>query len=341
MDITSTSAGRSIGSGKRASGGERRTGRKQTIESRKNADVGRGADSNQGKPRINRRKAAPKPVRESKSRPPGAPLSVRLRLARCRLGWFLERLRAPLLLLVRLLSVAAAVAGVGAAAHLIEQHVRTSDSFATSGVEIEGLSRLERTEVMRWAGLALGQNVFQVNASEAEQHLLRHPWIHSASVERRLPGTYRIEVRENRPAALLSLGDLYLVSDDAKVFKKRTEGDPVDLPVITGIDRDRFTGDREYRTAVLDQTVALLDDYCEVGLRRREPIAEIHVEDDGGFSIYTGPDAVHVALGTPPFRSKLRRLRKVLDRLERKKARPAYVYLDNDRRPDRVTVRLR
>jgi len=103
----------------------------------------------------------------------------------------------------------------------------------------------------------------------------------------------------------------------------------------------RFTGDREFRTRVLTQAVSLLDDYAEVGLKRREPISEIHVEDDGGFSIYSGPDAVHVALGTPPFRSKLRRLRKVLDRLERKKARPAYVYLDNDRRPDRVTVRLR
>jgi hypothetical protein len=31
----------------------------------------------------------------------------------------------------------------------------------------------------------------------------------------------------------------------------------------------------------------------------------------------------------------------VLDRLEQKRARAAYVYLDNVRRPDRVTVRLR
>ncbi len=334
MHFTTTSASRFTGSGKRATGGNRKGGRK---EANRSGDPG----SSKGKPRVNRRTAGRAPVRESKRKPSAAPLSVRLRLARYRLGWFFGRLRAPLLFSARLLSVAAVVAGVVAAAHLIERHVRTSDSFATSAVETEGLTRLDRAEVLRWTGLALGQNVFQVSASEAQRRLLRHPWIRSASVERRLPGTYRIQVRENRPAALLSLGELYLVSDDAKVFKKQTEGDPVDLPVITGIDRERFTGDREYRTAVLDHAISLLDDYCEVGLRRREPVAEIHVEDDGGFSIYAGQDAVHVALGPPPFRPKLRRLRKVLDRLQQKKARPAYVYLDNDRRPDRVTVRLR
>ena len=338
MNLTNTSAGRSTGSGRRATGGDQRGGRREENRSR---DTGSSKSKSKSKGRVNRRTAGRGTARESKPKLPTESLSVRLRLVRYRLGWFLGRLRAPLILSARLLSVATVFAGAVAAAHLIERHVRTSDSFATSAVEIEGLSRLDRTEIMRWTGLELGQNVFQVSASEAERRLLGHPWIRSASVERRLPGTYRIRVRENRPAALLSLGELYLVSDDAKVFKKRTEADPVDLPVITGIDRDRFTGDREYRTAVLEQAISLLHDYSEVGLRRREPIAEMHVQDDGGFCIYTGQDAVHVALGPPPFRSKLRRLRKVLDRLERKQARPAYVYLDNDRRPDRVTVRLR
>jgi hypothetical protein len=34
-------------------------------------------------------------------------------------------------------------------------------------------------------------------------------------------------------------------------------------------------------------------------------------------------------------------MKKVFDRLEREKASAEYVYLDNDLRPDRVTVRLR
>ena len=34
-------------------------------------------------------------------------------------------------------------------------------------------------------------------------------------------------------------------------------------------------------------------------------------------------------------------MKKVFDRLERERARAEYVYLDNEKRPDRVTVRLR
>jgi hypothetical protein len=48
-----------------------------------------------------------------------------------------------------------------------------------------------------------------------------------------------------------------------------------------------------------------------------------------------------VRLGKAPFRHKLERLRDVLARLAKDKARAAYVYLDNQRRPDRVTARLR
>ena len=54
-----------------------------------------------------------------------------------------------------------------------------------------------------------------------------------------------------------------------------------------------------------------------------------------------GADATHVRLGQRPFRQKLRRLRRVLDRLQKRHDRAAYVYLDNRRRPDRVTVKLR
>ena len=68
---------------------------------------------------------------------------------------------------------------------------------------------------------------------------------------------------------------------------------------------------------------------------------EIHFERDGTLSMYVGDDATYVRLGRAPYQAKLRRLRRVLDELGRRDARAEYVYLDNVRRPDRVTVRLR
>lgn len=253
----------------------------------------------------------------------------------------LGRLRRPLLWLLRLSAIGALVAAGLGAGRLLERHLRSSKSFATRVVELSGEERLTRAELLHVAGLAEGQNVFEQSPEEAQERLIAHPWIATAHVTRRLPDTYLVDVVEHRPVAVLVLERLYLVGDDGGVFKPLEPGDPADLPVITGVDPEAFTNDRAFRTSLLISAVALLHDYRDVGLWRREPIAEIHVEHSENFSLYVGEQATFVRLGQRPFRKKLRRFRKVLDRLAHEKAAAEYVYLDNVRRPDRVTVRLK
>jgi cell division protein FtsQ len=251
------------------------------------------------------------------------------------------RIRKPLIWLGRAVVLCAVTAGAVATGRLLERHVRSSAAFATREVEVSGLSRLSREQALAAAGLELGQNVFEVSPEQARAGLLSHPWVAEAVVSRRLPGSYRVQVREQKPAALLLLERLYLVSEEGSVFKALDPGDPIDLPVITGVDPEQFRGDLAFRTALLVNAVALLHDYRDAGLWRREPIAEIHSEPDGTFGLYVGQESMLVRLGEAPFRKKLRRLRGILDELKDDAGRPAYVYLDNVRRPDRVAVRLR
>ncbi|MBN1652425.1 MAG: FtsQ-type POTRA domain-containing protein [Deltaproteobacteria bacterium] len=243
--------------------------------------------------------------------------------------------------LARIALLAVLVAGAVAGGRLIERHVRTSKSFATKVIKLEGASRLGRDEVLRQAGLAKGKNIFEVSAESARRNLLKHPWIATASVVRRLPGSYRVSISERRAVALLSIGDLYLVADDGTVFKPLAEGDPFDLPIITGVDSDEFASDRDFRASLIADLVGLLEDYARAGLMRRERLAEIHLEPGRNVALYVGSDSTEIRLGKPPFLGKLHRLKKVLESLEKKKSRAFYVYLDNVRRPDRVTVRLR
>jgi cell division protein FtsQ len=198
-----------------------------------------------------------------------------------------------------------------------------------------------RDEILRAAHLAIGQNVFVTSPDVAEQALRAQPWIASATVRRRLPNAFEVHVHERRVAAALLLGALYLVSDEGLVFKALANEDPADLPVITGIDRDRFTSDRTFRSSILLEAVALLHDYRSAGLWRESPIQEIHIEPDDGLSLYVGSDATLVRLGQGPYHQKLARLHQVFEELAQRRAEAAYVYLDNVRRPDRATVRLR
>lgn len=243
--------------------------------------------------------------------------------------------------MLRGMLVLAIAGGAVAVGRLIEAHVRRSDAFATKLIDVQGNERLQRSEVLAAATLAVGKNAFAVSPEEAERALLKNPWIASAQVTRRLPDTYTVTIEERQAVAILALDQSYLVAGDAAVFKRWQPGDPEDVPVITGVDSANFTNDRVYRTSILVNAVALLHDYRDAGLWRRAPIQEIHVESDEGLTLFVGEDATTVRLHRPPFRKKLTRLKRVLEQLAVKDVEPAYVYLDNVRRGDRVTVQLR
>lgn len=319
----------------------RRAGTKAPVSKPRRRGVkrkGRPAPSAKSAAPVNRRKqpkpAAPKPPRPS--------LEQRARVAKQSALDFWGRIRGPAVIAGKVMvGVIVALGAVGVAT-LIQGHLRTSPAFAIKHLTVEGNDRLSRQQVLEAAGLALGQNVFQVAPEQAEARLERDPWIAEAHVVRKLPDTLHVQVREHRAAAQLALdGVVYLVSDEGLVFKRAGPEDPSDLPVITGVDRQRFTDDREFRTSLLLEVVALLHDYRAVGLWQREPIGEVHLEPDDGLSLYIGSDATLARLGRGPYRAKLVKLRRVLDRLARRKAQAAYVLLDNVHRPDRVTVALR
>ncbi len=252
-----------------------------------------------------------------------------------------QRVRKPLLVLGKLIVLAACVVGTVALGRLIERHVRTSPAFAIRSVTFTGQEQLETSELLSASGLAIGQNVFELSPEDVRARLARHPWIASVEVQRRLPGTFSVDVRERRAVAVLALEQLYLVGEDGTVFKQVGADDLVDLPIIAGIARERFVSDRAYRASILLEIVALMHDYRGAGLWRREPIAEVHVEEDDSISLYVGEDSTYVRLGRGPFRDKLQKIRRVFDALDARETRAAYIYADNVRRPDRVTVRLR
>jgi cell division protein FtsQ len=283
---------------------------------------------------------AEKAQASTQSKPPS--WRVRATYWRMRVAERIARYATPLTHAGRVIVLAAVAAGAVAAGRLVEQHVRRAEAFATTTIEIEGAHKLSRDKVLTAAGLALGRNVFDVSPEQAQERLRAHPFVADATVTRRLPSTYRIVLREQEVAAVLAIGEqLLLVGQDASVLKPLEPGDPVDVPVITGADEALWSTQVMYRSSILQSAVALLSDYREAGLWGAEPIAEIHVEPDQGLSLFVGSDATSVRLGKLPYAKKLRRLRGIFERLGKEDARPLYVYLDNERRPDRVTVRLR
>jgi cell division protein FtsQ len=291
---------------------------------------------------VRNRRVVPKPGAATPPPPPPRP-RLRDRIARMRArageGW--TRAKAPLAKAARIALALLLALGSLALARVLERWARHAPELAIRTITIEGEDRLSEAEVLGAAGIALGDNVFARSETEVHDALLGHPWIAEATVARRLPGTFRITIRERVAAAILELEEPYLVSDEGAVFKTLEPGDPVDLPVITGIDRQRFFSERAFRTQILTSIVGLFAEWRALGMEPRESIGEVHVEADDALTLFVGDDGTEVRLGQGPYRGKIERLRRVLDELSSRHTRPLYVYLDNLRRPDRVTVRVR
>ena len=310
-------------------------------------------------------------VRAPPRAPSGPALTVRtwaalLRLAASFRGGLLtlsalltRRLPAGPSLAVRVVLISVALAGLGLTTHLVKRHLTTASAFAIDTIDVKGLARVDRAELLATAGIKLGGNVFALSPEEVRSRLRAHPWIIDAQVTRTLPSSFALTIKEREPVAIMlvetcgppgrdddALCDepslLYLISADGKMFKRVGGKDPVDLPVITGITRKRYSEDPEARERILRDALALLSEYRAESLWERSPIQEIHLEPNDGFSLYVGADDLtYVRLGMPPFAAKFRRMKRVLERLGKEQARAEYVYLDNEQHPDRVAVRVR
>jgi cell division protein FtsQ len=243
---------------------------------------------------------------------------------------------------LRTLAGVALVTGVSlGVAWVGRRHVMTSPRFAIASIEVTGNDRRASGVLVSESGLAPGGNVFAADLDAARAKLLADPWIVDASLARRLPGTIMVRVTERKAAALVALGDTYLATGEGEPFKVFEPGDPVDLPVVTGIGAEGLAQDRDGAIRAIRRAIDLAAEFDRTGLGRRAPLEEVHVGADGAFTLVVGHAGMELVLGGPPFRRKLDQAVRVVAELDRKGAKADAIMLDNDTRPERVVVRMR
>ncbi len=102
-------------------------------------------------------------------------------------------------------------------------------------IELNGLSRISKTDILEKTGMKTGRNIMTVNFSAARKLIEAEPWVESVEIRTELPNRVIINIREREAIALIYLGEFYVVDSRGMVFKKYGEGDPEELPVITGL----------------------------------------------------------------------------------------------------------
>jgi cell division protein FtsQ len=129
---------------------------------------------------------------------------------------------------------------LAAAATATEQRVvgwSAELGFALATVEVEGRERSEREAILAALAVSRGMPIFAIDPAAARSRLEAMPWIRSAAVERRLPGTLFISLTERQPFAVWQhRGKLELIDRDGTVIAGEKPDAFGSLVVLVGDD---------------------------------------------------------------------------------------------------------
>jgi cell division protein FtsQ len=244
----------------------------------------------------------------------------------------------------RSLPAAAAVAALAILAGGLwtgHRWITHSPRFAIEDIAVHGAHRVDPGQLRAALPIHAGDSVF-AGLSGVADAARESPWVASVDVHRMLPHTIVIELREHIPAALVDLGELYLVDATGHPFKRAAledgdgDRDGAPLPIITGIDRAAFTTDPAAAAAWVCDALAAADRWRAGD---RPAVREIHVDPHGALTLHAHAPAIAIQLGAPgaALDGRLRMFDTAWAALApAERARARAIHLDT--RPDHATV---
>jgi cell division protein FtsQ len=214
----------------------------------------------------------------------------------------------------------------------------TSPTFLLKETTFSGLQRATPGELLKLSGLTVGQNLWALDVESLERAMSAHPWARTVVVTRHFPSSVSVEVTEHVPAALAVLGDLYLLDEEGEPFKRLQPGDKLDLPLVTGVDRESYLGDEAGMRERYRRALAVVEAYEATGPGKRERLSEVRVSPEG--TVLVLADGMEVRLGEGETDAKLRKLARVREELRARGLSAEIIHLDNRARPGWVAVKL-
>ncbi len=187
--------------------------------------------------------------------------------------------------------------------------------FTLQRVNVSGTTHLSTPEVMEAAEIAPGVSLLTLDISDLARKLGKHPWIRSASVYRRFPGTLLVEIQERQPKAILAAGKLYYVDEEGEFFSRRTPGDGLALPLFTGVTDEHLASRRAEVRELVRSGLALLALMEKSGSDPKpEALSEVRIDLHDGFTLITRANRV-IVYGKDNIEGKLKRYNRLREHL--------------------------
>jgi len=196
----------------------------------------------------------------------------------------------------------------------LHEAVRRHPYFAVREVVVREQHRLPADHVRRVAGIEPGMSIWDVDTRAAEARLRAHPWIRAARVRRELPHRVTMQVREQRPVAILAMEDdkvEYYVAAHGRIFTRVASEEARDLPYLTGLAAGDLREGESFGPRALRRALALVRLAGRAGAGVAA-VSEVHVDRARGLTLMPVRPAVPIELGWTGFEEKLARVPRVM-----------------------------
>ncbi len=248
---------------------------------------------------------------------------------------------------LKLLGAITALVLLGVGGHEGWIWAKRAPQFAITTITWSGNARATQSELTRLSGLpdfsrvatqTTGQNLLALDVAATERSLAQHPWVKRVDVSRKLPNKLTVRVEEHTAVAMVNLGELYLLAADGTPFKKVQIADALDLPLVSGVDRDAYVANPASAKAQLQASLVAIAAFNESTAAKGLKLSEV-VIDDEGVTLFAD-NGLELRLGEGALDDKLARFGRVRQELKARQLTAQVIRLDNRARPAWVSVQL-
>jgi cell division protein FtsQ len=176
-----------------------------------------------------------------------------------------------------------------------------SQVFIIRNIEVDGAESIAAGDIIRRAGLSLGGSVFSADEKAVRRNLEGEGIISFERLERRMPDTIRLIVRERTRRAVVNyLGVALVIDGEGYVMEQLSEMPAYNLIVVTGVRASSYQVGRKLESDVPMQVESMLSVLKELADQQlSERVSELNVADldnmylmeRGGMMVKIGDDA--------------------------------------------------
>ncbi len=211
--------------------------------------------------------------------------------------------------------------GIAGTVYGIKKWMSCCPYFFVSDVEVQGVKRIPKQDIIELSSIKSGDNIFSLNFTAIRNRIFTNPWVRDASIERRLPDKIIIHIDEREPFALAKINDrIYMVDRYGEPFKPLEPKENFSAPIITGIELKKGT-------SVLKAPLPVDEDKMHVaitivkmskkGVRALgfNNISQIDFPNDSNVVVYTADKAVPFVLDRDKYKKQFYQAEKILVQL--------------------------